>query len=60
MGPCADALGRLEELQVMSPEVCQAKKPWHRNCDVDALRMASCAVADEDIPVVKAVEVCRL
>ena len=40
----------------MSPEGCQAKKPWHRNCDIDALIVALCAVADEDIPAVKAVE----
>ena len=40
----------------MSPEGCQAKKPWHHDCDIDALRMALRAVAEEDIAAVKAVE----
>ena len=43
------ALGRLEEQRAKSPEDCRDKKSRDRNCAEVALRMASVAMADEDM-----------
>ena len=48
-----DAVSRLKEQRAENPEECQAKMPWHRNCDMAASRMAYCALADEDMPALK-------
>ena len=53
MGTVWTRVSRLEELRAENPEECQAKMPWHRNCDMTALWMAYCALADEDMPALK-------
>ena len=39
---------------VKTPEECQAKTPWNRDCGQDASRMAYCALADDDLPAFSA------
>ena len=51
-----DALGGLEEQRAVSPEVCQAKRPWHRRCDEGASRVAYGVLADEYVTALKAVQ----
>ena len=55
MGAFADAVNRIEEQRVKTPEERQAEKPWNRN-DIGAPRMAHGAVVDEDMPALKALE----
>ena len=43
MGTYVDALGR-------------AKRPWNRNCDEDALRMAYDAIANDGMLALKSVQ----
>ena len=38
------------------PERCHARKPWNRSCDMDDVGLARSALADEDMPALRALE----
>ena len=50
------ATRRLEEQLSMAPEECQAKKPWNRHCNMDALNMAHFALIGKDTAALKTLD----